>query len=73
MLFLSGGQYCVIDKYCLGWSTLYTLHYGLHTLVYTNYRPEDGYDRCGLLISDLALALTDVCSVTLHNNYSGGI
>ena len=62
----------MIDKYCLGWSTLYTLHYGLHTLVYTNYRPEDGYDRCGLLISDLALALSDVCSVTLHNNYCEG-
>ena len=75
-LFLSpgpSGQYCVIDKDCLRWSTVYTryslAHTMAHTMVYTNYRSEDGYDRCGLLITDLALALTDVCSVTLHNNY----
>ena len=48
---------------------VYTLHWALHMMVWTNYLSEDGYDRCGLVISHLALALSDVCSVTLDNNY----
>ena len=67
MLFLSAGlsgQYCVIDKDCSGWSTLWST---LNTDVKT--------DMTGVvsIITDLALALTDVSSVTLHNNYCGGI